>query len=97
MENGQKKPNGGYGRLKVKYAKLEAENKRLKIEVAEKDGTIKKQADRIRELDVKLDIRNAELKTAQTMRDIYKERCDAMLAHMGWFRRWLWDIKHMDE
>lgn len=87
------KPKNGFDRLKVKNAALQAVIKNLKIDVAEKDGTIEKQANHIKEQDGKLKTLKNDLNTAETLRDIYKERCDAMLAHMGWFRRWLWNLK----
>ena len=44
METTEKKPNGGYSRLKVKYAKLKAEKETLEAKIAELEGKAKAEA-----------------------------------------------------
>ena len=81
-----KKINSGYGHLKVKFEKLQEENKQLKIEVAEQTGIVEKQASHISELSASInDYKGKIIELYSIQKSMYN--------HMGWFRRLLWDVK----
>lgn len=102
METTEKKPNGGYSRLKVKYAKLKAENDTLK--------DLKTAADKFAdEWKRRYDKKKEELETAEAtiskqgskisqlsaelndaVGEIYSttRQRDEAVRRMGWLRRW---------
>lgn len=77
------KKKSGLDYLKEKYAELEKDVKRLKIDNAEKQGIIERQASTISALTVERDAARLEV--------VYeRQKADTYWRHMGWFRRWLW-------
>ena len=89
----KKRKNGGYY-LKKKIAKLEDENKRLRISNAEKDGVIDEQASAIKNLQKDLD--NFGSRMCDMHMNHLKER-DELLHYMGWLRRRIYWAKHKQQ
>ena len=83
-----------YMSIKERIFQLEEEIKRMRIDNAEKDGIIARQAERISELVIQGE---AAERTVWEERDRHNLIEQKMLEHMDMFRRMLWDSKHTDE
>lgn len=77
------KHKSGYELLKAKYAKLEAENKELHDRVA-------RQSSHISQLVAEKTVLEREARDCELKAKTY-------WLHMGWFRRWLWELHHLPE
>ena len=60
-------------------------------EAEERGKTISAQATRISELTAERDEAESKLQIANVK---HEKLVDELCEHMGWFRRWTWDLKH---
>lgn len=87
MEN--KTHRNGYAILKEKYEKIERRSRAL---LDDREATIDEQASLIKRLRNDL---------AESQNNLLTERAknnklvDELFAHMGWWRRWLWELGHV--
>lgn len=99
METTEKKPNGGYSRLKVKYAKLKAEKETMEAKIAELEGKAKAAAEahskEIREKEetiskqaTKIKNLSNDLSNAQAASENYRIKYETALAHVPFWRKW---------
>lgn len=59
--------------------------------IKDNNRTIYKQATRISELTAERDEAESKLQIANVK---HEKLVDELCEHMGWFRRWTWDLKH---
>lgn len=78
----------GYAILKEKHNKMK---KNFLDIIAEKDNTIDLQKARITKLEN--DVAAAQNKLL-TERALHSKLVDELFEHMGWWRRWLWNLGH---
>lgn len=103
MATTEKKPNGGYSRLKVKYAKLKAEKEELEAKIAELESKAKAAAEAhskeigekeetIRKQGTKISNLTADLRVAQGNEEEWKRKYNEALAHVPAWRKWLHNL-----
>ena len=104
METTEKKPNGGYSRLKVKYAKLKAENDTLKdLKTAadkfadewkrrydKKKEELETAEDTINKQASKISELSGDLANAQSEAREYRSKFEEAVRRMGWLRRFIY-------
>lgn len=94
METTEKKPKNGFDRLKKKYAELERELNRVKIDIVEKNGTICRQADYITRLQKKIEEKESVILFERSK---HEKLVQALFRHMGWLRRLTWNWHNREE
>ena len=104
MATTEKKPNGGYSRLKVKYAKLKAQlteadeklataEAKLKAATEQHSQEIREKDDSIRKQGTKISQLSADLAVAQGNEDEWQRKYNEAVRCMGSLRRWWYGFK----
>lgn len=95
QEQAQKpKKKSGFAYLREKLAQANTRIKQMREAMEESDKTIGEQA-------MTISKQAAEIAEVQSRllseRAQYERTVDELCEHMGWFRRWLWDLKHANK
>lgn len=77
------------------YAILKERHKKMReiylTSIAEKEATIEDQRERITNLEADLAVANNQLLQERAMNE---KLVNELFEHMGWWRRWLWNLGH---